>query len=208
MDTHPVDSRVEDMPFSVIRADWGAIAAGAVVAMALQGVLTVLGAAIAFGVMDAYSDDGAIKVAAAAWWIVTGLISLAAGGAATGCLLHGWCGRPMRGAHGFLVWCTVAVIGAVLSIATGSTMGSGPWALSRPAFTSWENQRMETSVDNGNRDTAREHMATAAWWTTAALVLGALATVGGAMMMPSRETYRRTANRPTGDAAFIPAARV
>ncbi|MBL9119254.1 MAG: hypothetical protein JNL80_04985 [Phycisphaerae bacterium] len=116
---------------------WSAAFAGALVATAIQITLTVLGAALGVTAMpDAVRSDTA--AGAGAWWFVTGIISLAAGGAMTG-YLHPSASGCIRAINGFMAWCLVNVFGALMIVIGGSALlGSslativpasiGPWS--------------------------------------------------------------------------------
>ena len=69
----------EDLTSVRSRVCWGAIAAGTVVALGVQFVLTLLGAAIGFGILGNTQTDQ-IGVAALVWVIVSAAISQFAGG--------------------------------------------------------------------------------------------------------------------------------
>src|ERR1700750_3028287 len=73
---------------------WGAIFAGAVVAVALSVVLLTLGAGLGFASVSLYSGEGAsasgVSVAALIWLIVTQWLSAGVGGYVAGRLRHRW----------------------------------------------------------------------------------------------------------------------
>ncbi len=67
------------------RATWGPIMMGALAAIGLQFVFTTLGFAIGLSSVDGNTrgngDTGqGMGIAASAWWLITGTISLMAGG--------------------------------------------------------------------------------------------------------------------------------
>lgn len=82
--TFPVHNHAGDSIWG--RVSWGAIMVGAVSAIGLQFIFTILGLAIGATVGDAAagadaSDTAAtVSIAAGVWWLVTGIISLMVGG--------------------------------------------------------------------------------------------------------------------------------
>jgi hypothetical protein len=98
------------------RVRWGAVFAGLVVALALQAVLTLLGAAIGLSTMDDGAGRG-LGIGAAIWVILSVLISLYVGGLVTG-HLAGVLTRGDGALHGILMW-GLSTILAVYLIASG-----------------------------------------------------------------------------------------
>lgn len=90
----------------VRRVSWGAIFAGVVVALSVQLLLSILGMAIGFGVVDPAQDVdplAGIGVGAGIWLLVSTLIALFLGGWTAGRLA----GIPLRTSallHGVVVW--------------------------------------------------------------------------------------------------------
>lgn len=120
---------------AVKRVSWGAIFAGAVVAVVVGFLLNLLGVGIGFTTFDpAGSDDTArgLGIAQGIWTIVSALLSLFAGGWVAGRLA----GMPRKtdGAlHGVVTWAVTALLGLYLlttgvgSVVSGVTslLGSG-----------------------------------------------------------------------------------
>src|SRR5665811_1570825 len=75
-------------------ASWGAIVAGAVVAVSISVVLVILGSGLGFAMMSPWPDHGlsrgSFSVAGAIWLIVTQWLSAAAGGYVAGRLRQRW----------------------------------------------------------------------------------------------------------------------
>jgi hypothetical protein len=118
------------------RIVWGAIFAGGLVTIALQIVMSLLGAALGFAIIDPLYDANPLAgmaVSGFIWWVVTGTMALAAGGAVAGCVAERWpdprgeAARAFDGAlHGFMAWALVLILSAWLSLgAMGSLMGGG-----------------------------------------------------------------------------------
>ena len=108
-----------------LRISWGAIAAGAVTALAVQILLAMLGTGIGASTVDAMAPGGtssatALGGGAAIWWVITSLVSLMVGGWVAG-RLSGVTRTAEGGMHGMLTW-AVAVLAMVylVSSAAGS----------------------------------------------------------------------------------------
>lgn len=112
------------------RISWPSIFAGTVIVLAVSFLLSILGIALGFSMLDPLSNTDIGNGSGTTIGIWTGislLVSLAVGGFITGKLsgIHG-------GVHGFLVWCLSLIIGLFISISTvtstlnitGSLVGS------------------------------------------------------------------------------------
>jgi len=112
-----------DRPFA--RVSWGSIFAGAVLALAIQLVLTLIGAAIGFATLDPATGDSpsgtALGMGAGIWLILSSLISLFVGGyvaARLGGTFNGWL-------HGLTTWGTVTMLTILLlTTAAGRLIGT------------------------------------------------------------------------------------
>lgn len=97
--------RAGSVPF---RLSWGAVFAGLLIALALQLVLTLAGAAVGLAAWDPNSGSG-LGIGAAIWALVSVLISLYVGGR-----IAGWtAGSLIRSAgvlHGALVWALTMLV--------------------------------------------------------------------------------------------------
>lgn len=104
---------------------WSAIFAGAVIALATQLVLTLIGAAIGLATLDPATGDNpsgaALGIGAGIWLLVSSIISLFIGGYIAARLAgtrNGWL-------HGLTTWGIVTLLTAVLlSTAVGSLIGT------------------------------------------------------------------------------------
>jgi len=109
------------------RVSWSAVFAGVVVVISFNLVLAVLGIGIGLTTINPAQGDSpqpaTLGIAATIWWIVTALISLAAGGWVAGRLA----GMPTRldGAlHGLVTWgIATMLIFWLLTSAVGSLIG-------------------------------------------------------------------------------------
>jgi hypothetical protein len=147
---------------------WSAAWAGALTATAIQICLTVLGAAVAASLTDPSTRPGNIATGAGAWWFVSGLLSLAAGGALTG-YLHPCSSGCVRAINGFLAWGLVNLAGAFTAlIGAGTTLAylGGPLARIVPAYAGAADATLQPVTVE----------AAALWMTFVALLCGSLVT--------------------------------
>lgn len=110
------------------RTSWGAVIAGAVVAISLQMIMTVLG--IAIGVTADNVISGADRVrdgmgfGASAWWLITGTLSLYIGGCVVG-RFAGMARSPDVLLHGLTMWAVTALFGFfVVTAGAGALYGT------------------------------------------------------------------------------------
>ncbi|MBY0261760.1 MAG: hypothetical protein K2Q20_05420 [Phycisphaerales bacterium] len=109
------------------RVAWGPVVAGAVAAIGVQLLFTVLGMAIGLGSVNAYeaaysTSPREVTIAAGAWWIVSGTISLLIGGMVLGRLA----GLPRSNQlhlHAFTMWAVTAIFGFMV-LWSGAGMAS------------------------------------------------------------------------------------
>ena len=185
---------------------WSAVIAGAFAAMSMQVIFALLGSAIGLSVIGATADtpERGLSIAAGIWWLLSGLASLGFGGWLAGRLSGSW-DAGVGGVHGFLGWCTVTVLSAVLLVMAGGSalggslgmVGNAMAANTRSSMSAFNDDRSNDSATSDSRlptanpdirlteserKEAAKHAAGASWWTLLALVLGAtVATVGGRM---------------------------
>ncbi len=109
------------------KVSWGAIFAGATVALIAQVLFTLLGAAVGIGTLDPGTADNpdaaTFSIVAGLWYVLTGVISAYIGGHIAGRLS----GKtdPMTGAlHGLTTWAvTTLIVLYLLTSAVGSIVG-------------------------------------------------------------------------------------
>jgi hypothetical protein len=109
-------------------ASWGAIFAGAVVAVATSLTLLTLGAGLGFAAISPWPGQGVagstFTITGAIWLIVTQWLSAAMGGYITGRLRHRWLATHTHEvffrdtAHGLVTWAVATI--AVAAVAAGS----------------------------------------------------------------------------------------
>lgn len=182
---------------------WGAIMMGAVTAIGLQFIFTALGIALGATLTDAADatnpDAGVVSTTAFIWWLVTGTISLFAGGA----VLGRWLGVAHKATvvlAAATMWSVVALFGFyVVWSGAGMTMSAaGPFAIATQEYAQI-GQRSgmnagfgDTAVNAANgegldQDSARlyaeraqDALQTASWWSLIGLILGVIAAWSGA----------------------------
>jgi hypothetical protein len=121
-------------------ASWGAILAGAVVAVSISVVLVTLGAGLGFASISPWSDRGlsvsGFTVASTIWLIVTQWLSAAVGGYIAGRLRQRWLATHTHEvffrdtAHGLVTWAVATLcIVAILAGSMTSFVGAGAHAV-------------------------------------------------------------------------------
>lgn len=139
-----VETTIEYRPFLPRMVSWGAVLGGVVTAVAVQIVLTVLGMAIGLSIIAPSGDQAdpqAFGIGAGIWWLVTGLISLFLGGWVAG-RVAGYPQYFESAMQGFLTWCTVTFISALLVTSAGGALLSGAMSV------------MANSLQSGGEDLA------------------------------------------------------
>lgn len=108
---------IDGAPALPSRISWGAILAGALLAVAIGASLNILGIAIGATTVDAAARDtpsaSAFGIGAGIWLLVANLIGLAAGGHAAA-RLSGTADNTDSTLHGLGVWATAFLVSAVL----------------------------------------------------------------------------------------------
>lgn len=180
------------------RISWGAILAGAAVAMALYVLLMSLGVAIGLSVGDEMNARS-LGMGAGVWGFISLLIALFAGGWVTTQVTVGE-SRTEAILYGVVLWATTSVLLFWLSangIQAGMSTAKAMQDMSRTEASSTamtdptaENQFPQTRI----RDASRE----GAWWAFAGILLSMVAAIGGAMVGPVELTVRRENRYPRG----------
>jgi hypothetical protein len=200
---------------------WGAIFAGALVALALHLVLAIFALGLGLGAVDVVSDpdveSGTITGAIGVWWTVSALLSLFLGGWTAGRVAGG----PFapRGVFlGVLVWAIVTLASFWLLTTAVSTLLGGPLAVATesvygvlgeieagstvPAAGAVDDEDLEELRSEAMRRLAAraEGAIDAGLWAAFTLLLGAGAAVAGAWLATEPPAWAR----PRGD-RFRPA---
>jgi hypothetical protein len=199
---------MEDLVPVTSRISWAAIFAGAVMALGVYLVLTLLGGAIGLSVNDDVSS-GTLSTGAAIWAIVTTILALFVGG---------WvCSQCTVGenkmeavVHGIIVWgvvlfMTLWLVGMgvqagfaamwgvanVTETAAAETTGAGWEAMARQAgvpqdqIDQWKSDAASTSTaaaDPANREQAEDYATAATWYTLLGTLLSMASAIGGAIL--------------------------
>jgi hypothetical protein len=202
--------RAEDVLQVGTRVSWGAILAGATVAMAVHIVLSLLGAAFGFSFMDPHNADsqwrflyGALYslFACAVSFFIGGWVAtqMAVGENRTEAIIHG--AATWAVTAGLLLWLASVGVQAGLAAMVGMNYAADR-ANDRPAdtrnFDSWAKrafpdmtdeqireakERLDKGLsDPKNREDTRRTAATVAWWAVAGTLLSMVAAVMGALV--------------------------
>ena len=116
------------------RVAWGAVFAGAAVALVTQLLINMLGVGIGMGTLDPGTGDNpaasTFSIAAGIWWVLSGVLASFAGGYIAGRLS----GKPVETTaafHGLTAWAvTTLIIVYLLTSAVGSLAGGALNAVS------------------------------------------------------------------------------
>lgn len=190
------------------RTAWGAIIAGAITAISVQILFTVLGVALGVTVQDASSTAlGAMEftTAGAIWWLITGTIALLIGGAVVG-RLTGMLRSTDVLLHAFSMWAVTAIFGAtVVGTSAGvARMHTNDTVAIQDDRNLPSDRRIDDSRivagETATREEAMDAAQVASWWTLGGLLLGIAASLAGAWMFaPERIVVRHTnAGVPVG----------
>jgi hypothetical protein len=112
-----------ERPFA--RISWGAIFAGAIIALAMQLVLTLIGTAVGLATLNPATGQNpsgtTLGIGAVVWLVISSLVSLFLGGYIAGRLagtFNGWL-------HGLATWAVVTMLTiALLTTAAGGLIGT------------------------------------------------------------------------------------
>jgi len=199
-DVFPVGSRVS----------WGAIAAGAAIALTVNAILWMGGLAIGITVVDRVSGR-MLTVWSAIWLLVSTLISMFLGGLVVSRVTTGE-DKTEAVLYGVILWGFMAVLSLALAgsgLSTGAQLaslrplsGSDPWLdtkYSEEMKLTEEQQRKAEEINSKAKAAAGDLNPTAAaWWAFTTLVLSLGAAVGGSLLGAGPEfMLRRTATTRT-----------
>lgn len=111
------------------QVSWGAVFAGATIALVLQIILNLVGVGVGLSTIDVARGDtpsaGSLSIGAGIWWVVSGIVAAGAGGYLAG-RLSGKASQSTAGYHGLTAWAvaTLAVLYLVSSAASGLIGGT------------------------------------------------------------------------------------
>lgn len=190
-----VVERNVDYAYGAVRSriSWGAILAGAAVAMAIYALLMALGVAVGMSVSDEVNAN-TLGTSAGVWGFISLLIALFTGGWVTTQVTVGE-SRTEAILYGVVLWATTSVLllwiaasGARAGIdaaAAVQNMTGGNQTAAAPDAGQNAAEREEAM------ERAREAGKEGSWWAFAGMLLSMVAAIGGAMVGPVELTVRR-----------------
>lgn len=195
---------VRDLVSVGTRVSWGAITAGALLALAIALLCATLGAAVGLSVHDRVSVND-LRTGSMAWGYVTTFVALFVGGLVTSLLTVGE-NKTEAMVHGVLMWALLLAVLVVLAGA-GVRVGVNMAGVTpdrgdvRRASTGPDATAPTAPAADVNEETARRF----AWYTFAGTWLSMLAAAGGALA-GAGPTFRVVARPRVGvSAAASPA---
>jgi hypothetical protein len=111
------------------QVSWGAVFAGATIALVLQIILNMVGVGVGLSTVDVAAGDtpsaGSLSVGAGIWWVISGIVAAAVGGYIAG-RLSGKASQSTTAYHGLIAWAvsTLAVVYLLSSAASGLIGGT------------------------------------------------------------------------------------
>lgn len=178
------------------RISWGAILAGAAVAMAIYAMLISLGVAIGLSVSGDINSR-TMGTNAGIWGFVSLLIALFIGGWVTTQVTVGE-SRTEAVLYGIVLWATTSVLLLYLA-ANGMRVGMDTAAAMQSMTSENTAAAVETPQTLEERQVAtyraRETGRQASWWAFAGIFLSMVAAIVGALVGPIELTVRRENRR-------------
>jgi len=113
----------------VNQVSWGAVFAGAAIALVIQIILNMVGIGVGLSTIDMATGDtpsaGSLSIGAGAWWVISGIVAAAIGGYIAG-RLSGKASRSTTAYHGLIAWAvsTLVVVYLLSSAASGLVGGA------------------------------------------------------------------------------------
>lgn len=184
----PVTPSEDARTILINRISWGAVLAGAALALVIQLVLNLLGIGIGAATLDPGSGDSpsasSLSIGAGIWFAVTGILAALIGGYAAGRLS----GKPKEstaGWHGLTAWAvSTLVVFYLLTTTIGSLIGGTFRTIGSVASTVGSTAATATEVAKPGEDmfsAIEEAMRTATGGDTAGLSDAAVAAVRAAL---------------------------
>ena len=175
------------------RISWGAILAGAAVAMAIYALLMALGVAVGMSVSDDVNTR-TLGTGAGVWGFISLLVALFAGGWVTTQVTTGE-SRTEAILYGVVLWATTSVL-LIWITANGARAGIDA-AVAVQSMTGGNQAAATTDTEQSPEERqaalerAREAGKEGSWWAFAGLLLSMVAAIGGALVGPVELTVRR-----------------
>jgi len=179
------------------RISWGAILAGATVAMAIYALLMALGVAVGMSVSDDV-DRSTLGTSAGVWSFISLLIALFAGGWVTTQVTTGE-SRTEAVLYGVVLWATTSVL--LIWITTNGARAGIDAARAVQSMTGGNQatataDTAQTQEERRNAmERAREAGKEGSWWAFAGMLMSMVASIGGALVGPVELTVRRDTRR-------------
>ena len=189
-----VVERNADYAYGAVRSriSWGAILAGAAVAMAIYAVLMALGVAVGMSVSDDMNSR-TLGTSAGVWGFISLLIALFVGGWVTTQVTTGE-SRTEAILYGVVLWATTSVL-MIWMAANGVSAGADAAVAVRSMTGNQSAASTETGQTEEQREDALERAREAgeegAWWAFGGMLLSMVAAIGGALVGPVELTVRR-----------------
>jgi hypothetical protein len=111
------------------QVSWGAVFAGAAIALVLQIILNMVGIGVGLSTIDVAAGEtpsaGSLSMGAGVWWVISGIVAAATGGYIAG-RLSGKASQSTTAYHGLIAWAvsTLAVVYLLSSAASGLVGGA------------------------------------------------------------------------------------
>ncbi len=108
---------------------WGAVLAGATIALVMQMILNMIGIGVGLSTVDVAAGDtpsaGSLSIGAGIWWVISGIVAAAIGGYIAG-RLSGKASHTTTAYHGLIAWAvsTLIVVYLLSSAASGLIGGA------------------------------------------------------------------------------------
>lgn len=182
------------------RISWGAIIAGALVAIVTMLLLNLLGIGIGLGSINPVEESNAFSglgTGAIIWWVVSNLIAIFAGGYVAGRLA----GVPLRTAstlHGILAWCLYTLVSFwILTTAVGSII-SGVGSIMSGAISAAGSGIEAVTGNNQNQNQNSDQQASISFGEIQREVRQVLSQTGDPALQP--DSIQRTAENTAQNA--------
>jgi len=111
------------------QVSWGAVFAGAAIALVLQIILNMVGIGVGLSTIDVASGEtpnaSSLSIGAGLWWVISGIVAAAIGGYIAG-RLSGKASQSTTAYHGLIAWAvsTLVVVYLISSAASGLVSGA------------------------------------------------------------------------------------
>jgi pyruvate/2-oxoglutarate dehydrogenase complex dihydrolipoamide acyltransferase (E2) component len=111
------------------QVSWGAVIAGATIALVVQIILNMVGIGVGLSTIDVAAGDspsaGSLSIGAGLWWVISGIVAAGLGGYIAG-RLSGKASQSTTAYHGLIAWAvsTLIVVYLLSSAASGLIGGA------------------------------------------------------------------------------------